>query len=270
MLAAVLCAAFWSTPLHAVEIPVHYFVEEKPLKQSASSGTPLTFSWWTDRTCCEDPFECDDFFPGVGESTAIAIDDLTLLSRVKPLTPKGGTKVPNTVELRATIDVGERGPIYLRVSGPGVVPVGDACQVQSATASAASGSLFTASVPAFAADPDYQLVGPRVTVRDNQRVFGTVTAQLGRTLVAPTLKYDLCYYNPAGSDPPTPFTPGGGLTVSLQASTRTNLTAAASALLPLSSLAHWEVGFCILTSGPLDLNGGVSGWIKAEDRDPLF
>jgi hypothetical protein len=251
----------------AVEVPVRYLVQEKPLKQQAPAGTMLTFSLWNELECCEDPFACG--FPSTPvETGTIAIDDVSILSRVKPLTPKGGAKVPNSVEIQATIDVpSAEGPLYLSVGGAGIVPVGGVCQAQgSPTGNPDPIGLATASLPALAANADYQMVGPVATVRGGQRVSGAVTAQLGRTLVGPTFTYNLCYADLAAFDPPVPFGPGS-LTVTAPPSTRFAVTATGSVLLPVSPLV--SVGFCVLTGGPLDLNGGLNGSIQPHQREVI-
>jgi hypothetical protein len=115
----------------AASLPVSYLVEEKPLKV-AIAGTPLTFSLYSDDTCTT-----------LVESVQINVEDVTVLVKLKQMTPKNDTKLSNTVELRHTLaGVAPSATNFLRVSGDGVVAVGDPCQAQ--------GSSFAGSPPVTA------------------------------------------------------------------------------------------------------------------------
>ena len=104
----------------AADLPVSYLVEDKPLK-AAVAGTPITFELYTDNTCTT-----------LAQSIPVAVENISILSRLKQLTPKNDTKLPNTVELRTTLaGVTELGNLYLKVTGTGVVAVGEACQSQA-------------------------------------------------------------------------------------------------------------------------------------------
>src|SRR5262249_55048731 len=114
--ALAVCAPFTA---HAVDLPVSYTVEEKPLKD-AISGTVLTFSLYSDAACTS-------LVVAMPEN----IEDVTLLSRLKLFTPKNATKLPKTVEMRTTLNVSVSGAVYLKVTGAGIAPVGGACQAQA-------------------------------------------------------------------------------------------------------------------------------------------
>jgi hypothetical protein len=116
-----LCPAFAA----AADVPVSYTVDEKPLK-AASAGTSLAFEVYGNATCTT-----------LVHTAAVPIEDVSLLVRLKQLTPKNDAKLPNTVELRATLPgVPVPGPYYLKVTDVGgtIVPVGSSCQAQAAGA----------------------------------------------------------------------------------------------------------------------------------------
>jgi hypothetical protein len=76
----------------ARELPVTYAVQEKPLKVSGIAGTPLTFTLYTDNACTQQVYQA-----------VVPIQNVTLISRLKRLTPKGAVKGPTTDELRTTL-----------------------------------------------------------------------------------------------------------------------------------------------------------------------
>jgi hypothetical protein len=117
------CAFALLVPLSvsAADVPLRYLVEEKPLKQ-AVAGTQLMFGLYRDDACT-----------ALLESEPVDVEDVNVLVKLKQMTPKNDTKLPNTVELRHTLSgVAPRSPVYLKVVGTGVVPVGGVCQAQSA------------------------------------------------------------------------------------------------------------------------------------------
>jgi hypothetical protein len=129
---ALLAAAALLVPLaaSAADLPVSYLVEEKPLK-AAIAGTSLSFELYSDNTCT-----------ALVQSVSVLVENVTILSKLKQMTPKGDTKLPNTVELRTTLaGVSVTGNVYLRVNGTGVAPVGGVCQAQAGQVSTAAVSL---------------------------------------------------------------------------------------------------------------------------------
>lgn len=105
----------------AADLDVRYTVEEKPLK-AAVLGTPLTFALYADDACTSP-----------AQSFVVNVENVSLLSKLKQMTPKNDTKLPNTVELRTTLSgVTAGGNLYLQVTGTGVTPVGGTCQAQAA------------------------------------------------------------------------------------------------------------------------------------------
>jgi len=130
-----LCPAFAA----AADVPVSYTVDEKPLK-AASAGTSLAFEVYGNVTCTT-----------LVHTAAVPIEDVSLLVRLKQLTPKNDVKLPNTVELRATLPgVPVPGPYYLKVTDVGgtIVPVGSSCQAQAAGAGGPAILPRTVLVPA--------------------------------------------------------------------------------------------------------------------------
>jgi hypothetical protein len=102
----------------AVDLPVVYRVQDKPLKLVAA-GTELTFQLFTDSACTT------PFF-----SQAILVDDVEIISKLKLFAPKGATKPAKTDEIHAVLTAvpSLEGP-YLRVTG--VTAAGSSCQLQA-------------------------------------------------------------------------------------------------------------------------------------------
>src|SRR5438093_5293449 len=125
-----LLAALLALPslARAADLPVRYTVQEKPLK-TAIAGTSLTFELFRDSACAT---------PAV-HSASVLIENVTLITKLKQLTPKGDTKLPSTDELALTLTgVTAAGNLYLKVTGTGIVPIGGACQAQAAQVIAAN------------------------------------------------------------------------------------------------------------------------------------
>ena len=128
--AALAAVVFVPLAASAADLPVTYTVQEKPFK-AAVAGTPLTFELYNDSVCTH-----------LVASVAVPVEDITLISKLKLFTPKGGTKLPNTVELRTKLTTYEDpssdySSLALKVIGAAVVPVGGACQAQVADAGVA-------------------------------------------------------------------------------------------------------------------------------------
>jgi hypothetical protein len=127
--AAIVASAGGIPAARASDLPVTYAVQDKPLKTSAVAGTPLTFTLYRDAVCTQQVYQA-----------TVPVQNVTLISKLKLLTPKGATKAPTTDEIRATLPgVTAGGNLYLTVAGTGVTPSGAACQAQAAN----QGSLTT-------------------------------------------------------------------------------------------------------------------------------
>jgi hypothetical protein len=106
----------------AADVPVTYTVDSTGLKL-AISGTNLTFQLYTDGGCTS-----------LAHTQVLTVDNVSMLSVLKRSKPKNGVKPPKTTDIRATLTgVGPAAPLYLKVTGTGITPVGGACQVQAAT-----------------------------------------------------------------------------------------------------------------------------------------
>jgi hypothetical protein len=111
----------------AADVPVVYTVDTTALKL-AISGTPLTFELHTNATCT-----------ALTHTQVLTIDATTMQSVLKRSKPKNGVKPPKTTDIRATLTgVSPAAPLYAKVIGTGITPIGGACQVQAATAGGAS------------------------------------------------------------------------------------------------------------------------------------
>lgn len=122
-------------------MPVGYTVEDKPLK-AASAGTDLTFQLFSDATCT-----------ALVHSAVVPIEDVSLLVRLKQLTPKNDVKLPKAAELRTTLPgVPVPGPYYLKVTDGSaiLVAVNGDCQAQAA---GAGGAVRTNRTCATSASP---------------------------------------------------------------------------------------------------------------------
>jgi hypothetical protein len=115
---------------HAEPIQVEYLVGQKAFKKGATAADPLSFELFSDEACTTSIGTADHF---VGDEAIHYFVD-------KRQKVKDGAKLPKVVRILATID----GPTtttapYLMVTGPGVSPVGDACQLQPGDAVAGAG-----------------------------------------------------------------------------------------------------------------------------------
>ena len=118
----------------AADLPVSYLVEEKPLK-AAITGTPLTVELYSDNACTT-----------LVQLVPVDVEDVTLLLKLKQMTPKNDAKLPNTVEMRTTLaNVSGSGNLYLKVTGMGVSSVDGDCQAQSAQVAPTGKNLPVAS-----------------------------------------------------------------------------------------------------------------------------
>jgi hypothetical protein len=118
--AAVLGALLSYSVASAVDLPVVYKVQDKPLKL-AVAGTQLTFELFSDSSCTS-----------LFYSQSMAIDDVDVITKLKRFVPKAGVKPPKTDEIHAVLAgiPPAEGP-YMRVTGTGVTAAGHACQLQT-------------------------------------------------------------------------------------------------------------------------------------------
>ncbi len=108
----------------AADVPVRYTIDAEVLK-GAVSGTSLTFGLYTDATCAT-----------LAGSQSKTVDNV-FITPLKLFKPKGGVKPPKAAEIRTTLTGAPAvSPMYLKVIGTGIAPIGGACQVQQAGAGA--------------------------------------------------------------------------------------------------------------------------------------
>lgn len=109
-----------STPARGADVRVHYLLDERSLR-AADAATPVTVALFPDSSCTAPSHE-----------TTLALGDVDLLVRVARTPLRGVPKPAKAVELRHTVrDVSPVAPLYARVTGAGLTPIGDPCQVQT-------------------------------------------------------------------------------------------------------------------------------------------
>ncbi len=140
---ATLSVLVWASVAGAATLPLAYRVEAKALK-AAVSGTSLTLELFRDAACTQ-----------LHHSAAVTIDDLDFITQLKLFKPKGGAKQPKSAELRHTLDgVPATGPLYLKVSGTGILALGDDCQLQASEGTGRAGAALVVI------DANGTIVGP--------------------------------------------------------------------------------------------------------------
>ncbi len=120
-LALVVAAAFGGAPpALAADVRVHYLLDERSIR-TVEATAEVAIGLFTDAACAT-----------TLSTTSLALADVDLLARVTPTSLGATPKAPKAAELRHTLrGVPAAAPLYARVDGAGVVPIGGACQVQS-------------------------------------------------------------------------------------------------------------------------------------------
>jgi hypothetical protein len=153
--------------VQASDLPVTYNVQDRPLR-AAISGTPLTFTLYSDAACTQRVYQA-----------TIPVQNVTLISRLKLATPKGAPKAPPTDQIEATLlAVQLSAQSYLTVTGTGVTASGNACQAQLASKTSALGPVLK--------DANGQLIGTYIGLNGSEAVLRTVAGQLLMLDVTPT------------------------------------------------------------------------------------
>lgn len=129
-LALALLGALAAGAAAAEPVAVEYFAIRKDFKKGTTGTDLLLFELFSDSTCTT----------LIDSETLFANDALISVYVDKQQRIKGGAKPPKAVRIQAIID----GPTtstapYLRVSGPGIQPVDDECQLQASGPVAALG-----------------------------------------------------------------------------------------------------------------------------------
>jgi hypothetical protein len=100
----------------------------------------------------------------------------------------------------------------------------------------------------------------KITTTASQRITGVIQAPLGTTTSGvASFEYDLCYRTAGTSNALTNFTTTPSMGEVSDTAGRISFTAAASVV---PGAGTWEVGYCVLNSGAIDLNSNdiLNGW----------
>lgn len=107
----------------ALDLPVSYRVDARELKRGAVAGDQLVFELHDDSACTI----------LIHSETLDVADVDVLVEQLKTLRIKGAPKQPKIARINVTLPaVTPTSGVFLRVSGAGVLAVGDACQARSA------------------------------------------------------------------------------------------------------------------------------------------
>ncbi len=111
----------------ATDVPVHYLLDERAIRTS-DAASMVTIGLFTDPGCTV----------GVLETT-LPLANIDVLARVSVTALRGTPKSAKIAELRHVLHgVPAVAPLYMRVVGAGVAPIGKVCQVQSVPAAPAN------------------------------------------------------------------------------------------------------------------------------------
>jgi hypothetical protein len=165
-------------------------------------------------------------------------------------------------QLRIVSDPSKCLPSEVSVSWNMVGPPGPQGPSGVVATSTFSGSIGTISSGAT----QWVFAGPTVNVTTtaaSQRITGAAQAPLGTSTASSTATfgYDLCYRTAGTTNSLTNFS-GASDSVGQVTDTAGSLSfTAAASVVPTAGT--WEVGYCILNSGSVDLNnnGDVNGWV---------
>ncbi len=114
----------------AEPISVEYFVHQKAFKSGVNGTDVLDFRLYEDADCSVE----------IGSYPIFANDEYAHFYIDKNQRIRGGKKLPKAIRIRAMIDAPMTASApYLQISGPGIVPVGEACQLQGVSPIAALG-----------------------------------------------------------------------------------------------------------------------------------
>lgn len=105
----------------AVDVPVLYIVALSELKRNAVAGTALTFELHTDSTCTN-----------AVHTEVVAAEDVDLIEQIQVVKVKGVPTPPQAARLNhLLISAPLEATPFLRVTGTGILPIGEECQAQS-------------------------------------------------------------------------------------------------------------------------------------------
>ena len=115
--------------VHAADVPVTYSVDFRAYKMNVAQGAPLTFALYSDNACTS------LLSSQVVTAGAPIRQDKILVQAVKDQQPRPTKEM----RLHTTLNVSTPAdPVFLKVTGTGIVPIGTACQAQAAHAADAT------------------------------------------------------------------------------------------------------------------------------------
>lgn len=104
----------------AADVPLRYLVDERALR-TADAATTVDVGLFSDAACGSPTFQ-----------TTLRLGDVDLLARVPGTALRGAAKPPRMAELRHVLhEAPPSAPLYARVAGTGIVPIGGDCQAQT-------------------------------------------------------------------------------------------------------------------------------------------
>lgn len=113
----------------AIDLPVNYSIDGKQIKD-ATAATLVTFDLYSDPACT-----------ALVHTETVALADVGGVEKVILKKVKNGSKPPKTLRLKTVlVGVTPATAHYLRVTGTGIVGVGDDCQVQASGVPGADGA----------------------------------------------------------------------------------------------------------------------------------
>lgn len=144
------------------DVRVSYLVDAKALDKNAPAGTPLTFELFSDAACLSSV-----------ASQIVNVEAVDVRAQVKALKTAGGPPAPKPAELRHVLTGVASDPVlYLQVSGPGILPVGPACQLQHASVGGSATIEAPQPLPYEAGFSDYGFAYDLGTFyKDAERVY---------------------------------------------------------------------------------------------------
>lgn len=134
---AIACNFATGAAVRADEILVSYLVDAKLFK-SAVAGTSLTFATYSDAACTS----LVDTVSVPSESLTLSASSTTTSSIEiqKNGAVKEGPKAAKVARLTYAMNTLASAPMYLKVTGTGINPIGGACQVQTSGSSGVTGA----------------------------------------------------------------------------------------------------------------------------------
>jgi hypothetical protein len=196
----VACAAVALAAARASGVaPVEYRVEAKAFKATRADSN-LVFSAFSDADCST----------LVDETTLLANDERIAFERLSAVVAKGGGKPPKRIMIRTNLATAATGSFYLTVSGDGITPAGDACQLQAGGAPGETGPQGPPGDPGAPATALWAVVNADASLARGSGAVSTASLAFGTYEVLFDRNVSACAYmgsaGPAsGGVPPDAF-----------------------------------------------------------------